>query len=95
MDKTEFQTEQVVNEFERLFKQSFKDGCQPRQKADLLAFFMAGYIAYNQDFKSALKNMGFEGGILFMDEIVQDTFDRSRHLINCVVKNDLSHKMFN
>lgn len=89
-----FQSEMVVEEFKKLFKQAFPKGCDVRQKADLMGFFLAGYQAAGIDQKKAVMSLGTEGGLLFMEEIIDDNHARAQFLIKCMIDEDYSHSMF-
>lgn len=93
-ESKEFQSESIVNEFKRLFKQSFPNGCSERQRADLMAFFFAGYVTHNQEFNEAKAKLGVEAAEVFMEELSRDVFDRTKYLIECMVADDYTHKMF-
>ena len=90
----DFESESVLNKFKELFKQAFPNGCDVRQMADLMAFFMAGYQDACLDYRKAQDDLGFEGGELFMDGLKDDNHNRVQYLIKCMVKGDYSHKMF-
>lgn len=95
MEHPEFETEQVVNQFKDFFQHVWPEGTNQRQKADLIATFMAGYCSGAQDFKKAInKFSSIDGAILFMNEIINDTTTRAKYAAQCMLENDFSHEMF-
>lgn len=91
----EFQTNTVIDEFKRLFEQSFPEPCHPRQKADLMSFFLAGYQASCIDMGKASHSLNSaDKALVFMDEVKNDNYDRVQYLIRCMRSGDYSHKMF-
>lgn len=93
--KIEFETTTVINEFREFFKSSYPNDCSPRQKADIMASYLAGYFSVGCHFTHMIKNgLHQDGAVLMQDCINEDTGNRISFLIECMKKDDYSHRMF-
>jgi hypothetical protein len=92
----EFESNHIIGEFKRLYEESFgkvKDQVDPRQKADLIAFFLAGAQEGMNISLSLIKQNPYAAEVL-IEEFRSDNYDRAKFCVECMVKNDYSHSMF-
>ena len=93
----EFESNYIIAEFKRLYEDSFgkvKNEVDPRQKADLLAFFLAGAQTGMNTSLSLVRQNPHAAEVL-IEEFCNDNYERAKFCVECMVKNDFSHSMFN
>ena len=92
----EFESNHIIDEFKRLYEESFgkvKSEVDPRQKADLIAFFLAGaHVGMNIGLDLVRQNP--HAAEVLIKEFIEDNYERAKFCVDCMVKNDFSHNMF-
>ena len=92
----EFESDHIINEFKKLYEQSFgkvKNEVDPRQKADLIAFFLAG-AQEGMGIALSLLRQNPNVAELLIEEFHSDNYERAKFCVECMVKEDFSHDMF-
>ncbi len=92
----EFETKTALIEFKELVKKAYPTASElhPRQYADLMAFFLAGYIDGAQGYRKAISKMNIDGAHLLMGEIIEDTIKQGMFISQSMIRDDFSHEIF-
>lgn len=93
----EFETKTALIEFKKLVKEAYPTASQlhPRQHADLMAFFFAGFIDGCQKYHKGVDSFPtVEGANLFMGEIIEDTIEQGKFIAQSMIRDDFSHEIF-